>query len=82
MLGNKEIFDRIRSAFADAGISPPDGELTLETNYAHLICSDRRAADLAIALGKRFGLEVPVGDVDGYETVGELVSYFVERLDG
>jgi len=77
----EEIFDRIRSAFADAGLSPSEGELTLGTNYAQLIGDvSVRVTALALALGREFGIEIPDEDITEFETVDDLVGYISGRL--
>lgn len=56
-------------------------ELAPEASIVDDLCADSLDVfELVVALEEEFGIEVPDGDVDAIETLGDVERYVVDRL--
>ena len=75
------LLDRVKKIVNEQlGVS--ENEITMESNFLEDFGADSlELIDLIMALESEFDIEVPEEDIDGIETVSDVVSYLKNHTD-
>lgn len=73
------MFEKIREIIVEE-LSVEDDEITLDTSFKEDLGADSLDLfELIMALEEEYDLEIPVDDLSGLETVGDVINFLKEK---